>query len=729
MLKERLNKIPVALSAGLLICGLLGSSLLVLQMTGLLPRWMGSQHTQSLLDQKKEKSAVLPLVSLSPDARASQLAAIASGPKSLDQYRARYLLASDLIQLRQGAKALAHLQGLESDYPVMAAPITQKRAAAYEVIGDKAKAHQAWQEILKKYPNQPVAAEALYVLGKTNPEYWNQAIAKFPAHPRSQEIISQKLKQNPNQPALLLLLAKYNPESLGMGAIRDRLVNEFARQLKPEDWNAIAFGYWETQEYSKAAKAYSQAPRTPRNAYRTGRGYQLAGKNPEARIAYQQLIQEFPQAKETGLGLRRLARLSPSPEALKYLDRVISKFPEEAAAALLAKAEILDALGSPTSAALARQSVLTQYATSDAAAQYRWKIAEAKARAGKLQEASQWAAPITSQNPDSELAPEAAFWVGRWAAQLGHQPEAKAAFEHILTRYPESYYAWRSARFLGWDVGDFTTLRNQRPNFVPPAVRSIPPAGSPTLKELHQLGQDQDAWALWQVEFQNLQEPTVAEQFTDGLLRLGVGDNLVGINRVWNLSLRDTPAERNAWKALRQEPGYWHTLFPLPFLEPIITWSQQRQLNPLLVTSLIRQESRFEPKIRSAAGATGLMQVMPETGSWIAQKIQLKQYNLQDPSDNVKLGTWYLDHTHEEYHNNSLLAVASYNAGPGNVADWIAKYGFRDPDIFMELIPFSETKGYVESVFENYWNYLRLYNPDIAKMLANISTAEPIISR
>jgi soluble lytic murein transglycosylase len=731
MLKERINKIPVAVGAGLLLCALLGSSILALKITGLLDRWTGSEQTNNSvkLTQKEEKSEVLPLVSLPPQARASKLEPIASGFKSLDRHRARYLLAADLIQQKQGEKALKWLEGLDAEYPVLASQIAVKRAQAYELMGDKAKAQASWKDILTKYSAQPVAAEALYALGESNPEYWNQAIAKFPAHPSTQEIARQRLSKNPNQPALLLSLAKSNPEAKGMGAIRDRLVNQFAAQLKPEDWEAIAFGYWETMDYEQAAKAYSKAPRTPLNAYRVGRGYHLRGKRAEARVAYQQLIKDFPNAKETGLGLRRLASLSKSDEALPYLDLVISKFPDEAAEALLAKANILEAKGSTTSATQARQSVLTQYKTSDATAEYRWKIAKKMAATGKFKEAWQWAQPITTDSPDSEQAPEAAFWVGRWAAQLGRQQEATAAYEHVLARYPESFYAWRSAHLLGWNVGDFTTVRDLKPEVVPPQTRPVPPVGSASLKELYQLGQNSEAWTLWQTEFKNRLKPTVMEQFTDGLMNVGIGAYQVGINKIWNLSRRDTPEERRSWQQLRQDPAYWHALFPLPFLEPIINWSGQRQLNPFLVMGLIRQESRFEPEIRSAAGALGLMQVMPGTGSWIAQKIQLKEYNLKNPDDNIKLGTWYLDHTHQEYNNNSLLAVASYNAGPGNVSSWIAKYGFSDPDAFIEVIPFGETKGYVESVFANYWNYLRLYNPEIAQLLAKSTTGQPVISR
>ncbi len=731
MLKERINKMPVAVGAGLLLCALLGSSLVAIKMTGLLERWTSSEPTQNpfSLTQKKEKSAVLPLVSLPPQARASKLEAIASGFKSNDQRRARYLLASDLIQQKQGEKALKLLEGLDSEYSLLAPHIALQRARAYEVMGDKAKAQEAWKAILTNYSDQPVAAEALYVLGKSNPEYWNQAIAKFPAHPRTHEIARQQLSKNPNQPALLLLLAKNNPEAKGMGGVRDRLVHNFAPQLKSEDWEAIASGYWETWEYGKAAKAYAQAPRTPRNLYRVGRGYQLQGKRAEARIAYQQLFQAFPDAKETGRGLRHLANLSLSPDALNYLDLVIKKFPDEAPEALLIKAEILDAKGSSTSAAQARQSVLTQYKNSDSAAEYRWKVAEKWAAAGKYKEAWQWAQPITSDSPDSKRAPEAAFWVGRWAAQLGRQQEAKTAFEHVLARYPESYYAWRAAHFLGWNVGDFTTVRNLKPEVVTPQARAVPPTGSKSLKELYQLGQNYDALTIWQTEIKNPQELTVAEQFTDGLMRLGVGDHLVGINRIWHLSDRETPEERQQWQELRKDPAYWYALFPTPYLEPIVNWSRERQLNPFLVTGLIRQESRFEPEIRSIAGALGLMQVMPGTGTWIAQKTQLKEYNLKNPDDNIKLGTWFLDFTHQEYNNNSLLAVASYNAGPGNVSSWIKKYGFNDPDAFIEVIPFAETKGYVEAVFSNYWNYLRLYNPEIAQQLGQYTTGNPVISR
>lgn len=130
------------------------------------------------------------------------------------------------------------------------------------------------------------------------------------------------------------------------------------------------------------------------------------------------------------------------------------------------------------------------------------------------------------------------------------------------------------------------------------------------------------------------------------------------------------------------------------------------------------------PGIVSSAGAVGLMQVMPDTASWIASQTDIGPYNLTDPNDSIKLGSWYLNYTHQEWQGNSLLAVASYNAGPGNVQGWVQRFGFTDPDRFVEQIPFAETQGYVESVFENYWNYLRLYNPEVSQWVAELTQSE-----
>ena len=672
----------------------------------------------------KSNTTVSALALTPPEKRAGELEAIANGEKSRESARARYLLASDLIQQQQAQKAVDLLEGLECQYSPLAAQIGQKRAQAYQLMGDKALATAEWQNLLKYYPDSAVVPEALVALGKQNEQDWKSAIAKYPSHPRTLEMVRAWLKQNPDRRDLMLLLARYAYQEPGISVVLDNLVSQPTSidgkpldPIKPEDWEAIAKGYWNDRKYSQASAAYAKAPPTPRNAYLVARGLQLAQKETDANIAYKKMVQDFPKAKETASALIQIADIEPSIEAVTYLDQAIGQFPEQAGEALLEKAKALDHLSNSQAAAQARQLLLSKYGNSDAAAEYRWNMAQTSADAGNVQTALQWAQPILTENSNSDLARQAGFWVGKWATRLGQPEEAKSAFQQVLRKYPYSYYAWRSAVLLGWDVGDFKTLRKIKPELALPTERSELPLGSNALKELYRLNQNQDAWTLWQAEFQNRIKPTVAEEFTDGLLRLAMGDYLSAITEISTIEDRDTPSEQKEYQTLRQKPIYWYALYPLPSVELIQTWSQKRQLNPLLVVAVVRQESRFMPKIRSHAGAVGLMQVMPDIAKVVANKINLKQYSLENPNDNVNFGTWLLDENHQIYKNSSLLAVASYNAGSGNVTQWMKEKNFADPDEFVENIPFIETRDYVKQVFGNYWNYLRLYDPKVNEMV------------
>ena len=711
MLKQNITKVSILVfaSVGALLLGVF------------LPQLTSTNKiSQNSIEKQKLNPDldVISFVSLPPEQRRSRLETTIKIGKSLNTSRARYVLANDLIQQGEAELAMAKLKDLEKEYTVLAPYILVKRAQAYEQIGETDKAKKAWQEVLKNYIEEPVVAEALYVLGKNKPEYWDEAIAKFPGHPATIKIAQEKLKQNPNQPQLLLLIAKYGFHVPEYGTILEKLRTKYASELTLEDWEMIAFGYWEKQDYAKGALAYQKATKTPQNLYRYARGLWLGGKTKESREAYKTLINTFPNGGEdTALGYIRLSRLVDPKDAISYLDRVIVNFPSHTPEALLEKSKLLDKLDSAKSASLVRQKLLREYSSSDAAARLRWELAEQAVAGGNLQVAWKWAQELTVNNPDNKLAAQAGFWVGKWAQQLGRTEDATKAFEYMILRYPHSYYAWRSAVMLGWPVGNFAKVRNLSPEVVHRKNRDPLPFGSEILRELYNIGQDWDAWKQWQVEFENRMNPTVAQQYTDGVLRVGVGDNLDGIWMLTSLSKREKPEEIVEYKALKEKPTYWQTLYPFPYLETIVKWSNKRELNTVLVTALIRQESRFMPKIKSVVGATGLMQVMPKTGEETAKRINLVSYDLENVNDNVNLGTHYLDLTHKEYKNNSMLAVASYNAGPNAVSRWLKQFGFDDVDAFVDKIPYPETRGYVESVFENYWNYLQIYNPEVSQLM------------
>ncbi|MBD2513126.1 transglycosylase SLT domain-containing protein [Nostoc muscorum FACHB-395] len=724
---KKLQKKQISIIAGAALFAFLAGAMVSAPEIGkTVGQWLklGKNQAEQTSDASIAQSAVLPLISQSLPERAAKLAEIAGQSRSPDRNRARYLLASDYIERTQAQKALALLQGLDKDYPILAPYILLKQAQAEDMLGEDGKASDLRQSVLKQYPKEAASVKALYLIAQ--PKQQEIAIAQFPSNPLTWEIIRKRLQENPNQPKLQLILATYAYDQPGIVGVLDQLVKQTT--LKPEDWELIGTSYWENSQFLKAANAYAKAPKTSRNLYRTARGLQIGGKDKEIAIAtYKQLVQQFPNTEEAGTALLRLAETAKTgKDGLPYLEQVISKFPKQAGTALVQKAKTLETLKDQKSASAAWQLLIAKYGNSDEAAEYRWKIAQDKAKAKDYVGAWQWAEPIVTNNPNSILAPRAGFWVGKWAASLGKQQESQTAYDYVISQFPYSYYAWRAANMRGLNVGNFDNVRVMNPEVVAPQ-RSLPPAGSETFKELYLLGQDRDAWLQWETEFQNKIQPTVAEQFTEGLMRQARGENLIGIDKISKLEDRETPAELAQYQTLSKQIAYWQARYPFPYLRETEKWSIERKLNPLLVTALMRQESRFEPKIKSVADATGLMQLLPSTAKWIAPqiKVDFKTINLENPNDNIMLGTWYLDHTHQQYNNNSLLAIASYNAGPGNVSKWLQTLTTQDPDEFVEQIPFDETKNYVRQVFGNYWNYLRLYNPEISGIVGKYSTTHP----
>ena len=683
------------------------------------------RHIASSPQLESTNSSSVAWRSLSDSTATSQLQQLATmEPRNLslekrqDVYRARYLLAVKLIQQQQGKQALIYLKGLADNYSLLRPQILFKTALAYEQTQQPQVARQILTELTQTYPRHPLTANALVLLEENEDLKESQLIEQFPYHPITQKIARQRLRQSPDRFELLMLLAKYD-RGLNLNPIRDRLVLEYPAQLTSEDWETIADGYWRAEEHRKAADAYTFASSTPRNLYRAARGFHRNGNIDTARRAYQRLIEEYHDAWETGQALIYLASISSGDEAVAYLEKAIAKFPQAAPQAYLAKAIVHERFDKNRAANDSRQKLLTQYGDSAAAALYRWQTAQKLAANGKIEEAVEWMQPVLKSRQEFDFAAKAIYETGKWTAEI-NDAAAKTAFVRVIKQYPQTYWAWRSAVWLGWKVGDFDRLRSQTPTLDIARTYGSLPFGSPALQELYLLGQNWDAWLMLQSEIEQPQQLSVDEQFTEGVLKLELGRYSEGMQQIWDLTKRETPQELKQWQVLRQTDIYWHSLFPFPYQKPILQYARQEKINPLLVISVMRKESTFDPNIDSVVGAIGLMQIVPPTAQWVAQQIELKDYSLTDPEDNIRIGSWYLSHNHNRYDNNSLLAVASYNAGTGNVNAWLDRYDINNRDRFVEQIPFPETKDYVEGVFGNYWNYLRLYNPEIRQKLESL---------
>ncbi len=160
---------------------------------------------------------------------------------------------------------------------------------------------------------------------------------------------------------------------------------------------------------------------------------------------------------------------------------------------------------------------------------------------------------------------------------------------------------------------------------------------------------------------------------------------------------------------------FWRLAFPMPYRNSIEAYSRERSLDPYLVAALIRQESEFNPKAVSRSNARGLTQVLPGTGRELSRKLKIPRYRttmLFTPDTNVKIGTYYLKALFDQLQGKWEATLASYNAGKSHVNTWLSAANYREPAEFVESIPFSETRQYVQSVLRNAEVYRRLYkNP------------------
>jgi soluble lytic murein transglycosylase len=629
-----------------------------------------------------------------------------------NRLRARLAIADIYLNNNQPSEAIAAIASLENEYSLLADYVLLKRAQAQTQLRDPS-ARVTWQSLADKYPDSPAAAEALFALGQTQ-----QLLQRFPSHPRSRDVALRLLAQNPKQIEPMLVMATYFGDYKGIVPILDRLVAS-STNLTTDQWRAIADAYYYKFEFGKAARAYTRAPANPISAYNYGRSLHRGQQFDAAIAAYNRVIQQFPTSPQAPRALIRLTQLENPQKAIAAADRLIANYPDTAAEALTAKASILqDRLASPKAASEARNLLLDRYGNSNEANELRWRIARGQARSGQIAKAIATVESLIANYPKGDSAAEAAFWAGKWADQIGNKSKAKQLFEFTIRQHPSSYYAWRSATSLGWQVGTFTTARYTNPTIVIPSQRTSLPTGSEKLQELYQLGLDQEARAQWAVEIAGKRDLEPKEIFTDGVLRVAIQDNLMGIRILESLDWIDVNAAQKAEIVqLKEHPAYLRSLYPFHYWDLISQWSRERKISPALVIGLMRQESRFEAKIRSSVGAAGLMQIMPETGAWIASQKGIKKYNLDNPTDNISFGTWYLNYTHSRYGDNSMLAIASYNAGPGAVGRWVQGRKITDSDEFVNSIPYEETRDYVSKVLGNYWNYLRLYSPSIQQQI------------
>ena len=195
-------------------------------------------------------------------------------------------------------------------------------------------------------------------------------------------------------------------------------------------------------------------------------------------------------------------------------------------------------------------------------------------------------------------------------------------------------------------------------------------------------------------------------------------DRLVDAKREWFQALRYLDQDQIKQAATLASKWQWHDSairtvaktphrndfslrFPMPYKQQVMAHAEARELDPSLIYGVMRRESLFDPLARSSVGALGLMQLMPSTARRVASSLGMKRPRKSDilrVENNIRLGTQYLRTVMNRFDNNVALAAAAYNAGPGNVKRWLPRDDTMSADLWVETVPFKETRNYVQAV-------------------------------
>lgn len=347
-----------------------------------------------------------------------------------------------------------------------------------------------------------------------------------------------------------------------------------------------------------------------------------------------------------------------------------------------------------------------QFPNSSNASAAHWRAAWLSYRLGKFTDAARLFDEQIKLYPAAKETAAAIYWRGRLYELEDHKPELAVANYRALNRaYQHFFYAQmareRLAALGNTQPAPQPQLDGLQPQPVPELEPSFP-NDSPHLAKARLLANaglnDYIAQEIAadpnSASWSSLAEAQIYASFDDPYRALRALKK--GLPYAATASVKSIPLV------------YWRILFPEPWWETIQAESARNHLDPYLVASLIRQESEFNASAISRANAYGLMQLLPSVGRQMAKEEGLSHFEtfqLLDPVTNIQLGTRYLRQMLDKFGGVTEYALAAYNAGDNRVVDWQSAGPYRGIDEFVESIPFTETREYVEAILRNQETY------------------------
>jgi soluble lytic murein transglycosylase len=345
-----------------------------------------------------------------------------------------------------------------------------------------------------------------------------------------------------------------------------------------------------------------------------------------------------------------------------------------------------------------------------------WRLAwtaylERKPEAADMMEAYVRRFPLGSYVQD------ALFWLGRSYERSGNTEHARNFYLAAANRFPLTYFGAKASQRLRPEpdgIGD-SPVRAADLQLTIPAAPPVPPLDEPVVaaaeerqargRALSDIAFDSSA----ELEYRAAYAMTRSPKFLIDAAGAAIAAGHYGAGMA---AVRQAIPQLEARRIADIPNDAWRAAFPLPYELNLRSAAARNQLDPMLVAGLIRQESAFESKAMSHAGAIGLMQVEPATALKLARQLKVRyaRARLTDPGYNLQLGSRYLANLIQSF-GTPEAALAAYNAGEDHVMEWTTGQNYLETAEFVESIPFTETREYVQIVIRNSDVYRQVYGP------------------
>jgi soluble lytic murein transglycosylase len=671
-----------------------------------------------------------------PPAADSTLAAAAEQMK-LKNYSsaARIATASKECGRRDFMAGMAELKGKRYDeaskwlakaaksYPLLGDYALHYQAEADSRSGRKLEATAALKNLLKDYPDSPLARKALFKQGDILFETGNHTAAEAVYRAFSEKYgsgsdvtqatyrtaVCMEKRGEPREAAALLRSLWLNSPGTPQAAKAEEDLKRLAQEGVPSPT------YTPQELFKRGNTLYGQGRFEA--ALATFRSIDAGQEKMDFReklsLKYGQTLLKLRRYKEAEehlsllassdarkeirseasyLKARAVEKSGRDEEAVASYCKVAADFPDcaEADDSLLDAAFVRKFQNRPIDVVKQLAKLLETYPNTNLRQRVIWESGWAEYLAGNKKSAAELFRKLFNSEDYRE---RALFWHAKASSAAGDAASATEDYAYLRKEYPFGFYSLRIPKV------ETEPAEDPVPKLPADPKESFPiPEGFERVKALISLGLTEDAGT----ELASLKKKSPKGKSDPGLARLylEIGNHNAAMNLYNSSMLKRSSESKRAWALL----------YPMAFGDLVQKYSEKAGVDPSLAFAVMRAESSFAPSATSPVGARGLMQLMPHTAALVLHEKKIDPDRLYDPELNIRLGTRHLRELIDIYNGNLVAVIASYNAGAHNVNRWLKTYSSLQTDEFIESIPFGETRDYVKKVLASADLYRRLYS-------------------